>query len=530
MGPSAQAFEPIMSYIDSFDGDVSKMQSEFEKIYLPPGPLLFLDVGIKLRNLDPELEEYPKPKPMAYASYDRVPNEHHHDFKVSLESKNGRLISTKFPEQANFLIIRIDGGLLDEYHMFNAYTVRGWKYTIYINAKYCPSGTFTVLPFNYSRSDVKNCQVPIGNMENEFNGFKASLIYVSERTSKLTVVGNSSYSIQAGNYGTNMVSGESVFLFPKPGWWYFIGNYTNGTEFQVFTENCEINKTTRCLGQVFDYKNHVSTYEKIKNDIGYVDKFNETVINLQIAVMEDDIKYRYAIKIKSLKNKVKRLSYSVNGLTQSTELCGSDCKNYCKQESKELVAEIEYAKVGNLFITIEMTMNETFYYTVFKTRIGNNMCHSQPHIEFDDIVYFCYCLQNTGGFYCEKDAISDSKYWTAIMFLTLSNLTMLLAVIYGFRIKAYVEITAYGANMIASYIYHWCDEQYYCFGFSSYSLRVIDFILSFYSVCVSIIYLAKLTNPKLKFSLLLGILIALMYLGLGSGFNMFETSILVIFI
>ena len=519
-----------MSYIDSFDGDVSKMQSEFEKIYLPPGPLLYLDVGIKLRNLDQELEEYPKPKPVAYASYDRVPNEHHHDFKVSLESKNARLISTKFPVQANFLIVRIDGGLLDEFHMFNAYTVRGWKYTIYINAKYCPSGTFTVLPFNYSRSDVKFCQVPIGNIEDEFDGFKASLIYVSERTSKLTVVGNSNYSIQAGNYATDLVSGEKVFLFPKPGWWYFIGNYTNGSDFQVVTENCEINKTTTCLGQTVDYINHVSTYEQIKENIGYADKFNETVIHLQISIMEDDIKYRYAVNVKSLKNRVKSLSYSVDGLSKSTQLCSSYSKNYCKKDSMELVAEIEYAKLGSLYVTIEMALNETFYYTVYRTRIGKNMCHSQPFEEYDDIVYSCYCLQNTGGFYCETDAISDSRYWTAIMFLTLSNLTMLLAVVYGFRIKAYVEITAYGANMIASYIYHWCDEQYYCFGFSSYSLRVIDFILSFYSVCVSIIYLAKLTNLKLKFSLLLAILITLMYLGLGSGFNMFETSILVIFI
>jgi hypothetical protein len=526
----SSGYEQISKYFETYDGHLSKMKSIFEKIYLPKGPLLSLDIGIQLRNKDGELSEYPDPKPKAYGSLDGVPNEKHHDFYLNLERKHGKLVSSIFPRSGSFIIVRIDGGLLDELHMFNAYTVRGWEYTIFISAYYCPSGKFTIAPWNFTKTQSKYCDIPIVDTFSDIEGIAGSLIYVSESTATLTVESNSNFSISSTNFQKSLESGEKNFKFPKTGWWYFIGNFTNTTFVNIKTEDCFVNITTKCLNETIYYKNHASTFNKIPENPGYTDEVNETILHVLLPIAEDDIKYRYAVSLKSRNNKLKSLSYSLQGLQNPMPLCESDSKNYCKKHSDEIIAEIEYAKLGDLYITIEMHSNDSYFFRVFRSKIGDNMCNSQPDEDYDDIVYFCYCLQNTGGFYCEKDAISDTRYWVAIMFLTLSNLTMCLAVVYGFRIKAYVEITAYAANMIASYIYHWCDEQYYCFGFSSYSLRVIDFILSFYSVCVSIIYLAKLTQLKLKFSLLLSVLIILLYLGLGTGFSMFESSILVIFI
>ena len=103
----------------------SKISSCFYQLHLPIVPLIYLSVHITLHDLDPSLSEYPTPKPVGYGRFDAVPNEIIFDYYVNLNSKHEYIINQAYPKFSNFLIIRIDGGLLDEFHLFNAYRVYG---------------------------------------------------------------------------------------------------------------------------------------------------------------------------------------------------------------------------------------------------------------------------------------------------------------------------------------------------------------------------------------------------------------------
>ena len=172
----------------------------------------------------------------------------------------------------------------------------------------------------------------------------------------------------------------------------------------------------------------------------------------------------------------------------------------------------------------------TTEYTVslFKTRIGFKMCNEELYFNDKEIAFNCDCMRNKAGFYCDHLSMSDSEYMLRIQFLTLSNLAMVPALIYAYYYKCYVEFTGYMANMIASYIYHYCDEQYYCFELGYGALYIIDIILSFNSISMTFIFLAKFSNLKVKFSLILSVLVLLLYIELNSSiFNNFITSVMV---
>ena len=155
------------------------------------------------------------------------------------------------------------------------------------------------------------------------------------------------------------------------------------------------------------------------------------------------------------------------------------------------------------------------------------MCNGQIYWDYYGLVYLCFCQQNTAGFYCEIDAISYAQYMAGVMMLTTSNLAMIPAIVYGYNAKCFIEITSYAANMIASYIYHFCDTQYYCFNIPYFCLFVIDFILSYNSIVVGIIFLTRIQKKDLKFCLIFWMLVILMYIGIGNNFNGFVTGVLV---
>jgi hypothetical protein len=520
------ATEPLEEYSRNISGNLQKMYSVFEKLYLPSLPLVYLSVEISLENLDPPLSEYPTPKPYAYARFDSVPTSTVFDYKVDLRSKSGSF-QALYPPFSTLLIIRIDGGLQNSLHLFTAYSLQGWTYKIKLQAFYCPSGLFTVFPWNYTNGNMNLCTEKVENTKSLSQGLSPVMFFVPPSTSSLKIVSTASaYSLSPYNYVDSFITNDTYILNPLQGWWFAIVDLVSAQQtFVVTLEQCLSNNTVICNSQKVFFLSNLETWDQIPENPAPQVESSGYLFHIAVPIDEEALKYRYGITVYGDISSIQALSFGNRGLNTPVSLCNGQM--YCKQEPEKLTAELEYAMLGLLYISLASNSTTTYQVSVFRTEIGDNMCNGQPYYDYNGITYFCYCLQNTAGFFCDSHAISDELYLTAVMFLTFSNLAMVPAIVYGFTEKAFVEITAYAANMIASYIYHWCDEQFYCFGISPYTLQVIDFILSYNSICVSFIFLARVPALNIKFSCILAMLIVLMYIGIGDNFSTFVTSVLV---
>lgn len=520
--------EHVKVHSEYISGNCKKIFSIFEKIFLPEIPLLYLKLSIRLDDLDPELSEYPTPKPKALIRYDAVPNENFYSYQVSLKkSKKILAISEAYPRYSSFLIVRIDGGLLDSFHIMNAYTVKGWNYYITLNAYYCPSGLYTVLPISSAKvGELKICNSKILSISELSQGSHPLIIFTPPTTALMTVNTNTNFTISPLNFCNNSTSGNLTILNPISGWWFYVVNYEINSYFSLSFESCNINVSTYCNDQPLYNFDFIPTFSKIPSSSVSKILSSAQIIQISLQVLEIQTKYRYTIEVYSKENTVEKIYYGPRGVSTQRQLCENP-NQFCKKQKNIFLGELEYLENGIQYITIHMKNSSSFQVGILKTKSGDNMCHGDPTIDYNDLAYYCYCLQNRAGFYCQNKAISDSRYMLAVMMLTISNLAMIPAVAYGVKINVYFEATGYAGNMIASYIYHFCDEEYYCFNIPYATLISIDFILSYYSICISIIFLSKIQQPKIKYSVYLIILILLMYIGLGTNF---DSAILVIIV
>lgn len=509
-------------------GNCQKMMSVYVKIYLPEKPLVYLTVHISLVDLDGSLNEYPSPKPMAYSRYNGVPNEIVFDKSLALHTSknNGYIVQETYPAYSDFIVIRIDGGLLQELHMFNAYSLKGWTYHINLKSYYCTSGIFTVLPWDYHPAASENCTSPILDINNIPTGIAPSMFYIPQGTAKFTINTTAEYSLSPYNYISNFIKTSATYINPLTGWWFLITNLTENTEFALEITECMYTGQNSCNNETIIPLSSISKYSEIPNTFPKQLKSTEKNVHIFFEVLVTDIKYRYAVLVETIGNPM--IYYNYRGIGNSSSVCDSNNK-LCKKSKGKVLAEFEYLQVGTQWVSVYMDKPSPFTVSIIKTEVGNKMCHGQSYFNYGGIVYGCFCVQNTAGFYCESLAISDSLYLTSVMLLTLSNLAMVPAVLYAINKKILFEASAYFANMVASYIYHFCDEEYFClFNMNPYTLLVTDFILSFNSISVSIVYLARIQNFSHKFSLIFFILVLLMYLEIGSTFSGFFVTAFVI--
>mmetsp|Transcript_11323 Transcript_11323/g.11396 ORF Transcript_11323/g.11396 Transcript_11323/m.11396 type:complete len:438 (+) Transcript_11323:876-2189(+) len=216
----------------------------------------------------------------------------------------------------------------------------------------------------------------------------------------------------------------------------------------------------------------------------------------------------------------------------SSYLSFTNCKTsdvYCKviKESSgiSIVIEFRYLKKGMNYASFKFnslaSINSPIYYQlgIFRTKVGDNICHSEYYYLYNEIVYTCYCMRNTAGPYCEKTAFSDTIYDLGLTFLITSNLAMIPALVVGFIYLYYGEIAVYGSNMIASMIYHTCDWQYYCFNFEPMTLLLVDFLLSYMSIMVCLVHISRLKNPNVKTAAYVFLFVLLLYIGLNTAFR-----------
>jgi Protein of unknown function (DUF3522) len=514
----------VQERTELISGHCFKMLSCFEKFYMPEYPLVYFYVEITLYDLDPPLSEYPVPVPVSYGRFDGTPNEVLHDSFVDLRSKHGYLIRTQYPKYSRMFVIRLDGGLLNELHLFTAYTVWGWNYDIEMHAYYCASSVYTVFPWNFSPDAAANCSAKLVDINEAFSGPAASMVYVPPSVSKFDIYADGNYSISPYNYNASLTTGLSIYLHPVPGWWFFVYESEGASNVSYQPYYCSYETPEYC-GPNTTYIPTVPTYTRIPSSPALLQRSNESATYISFSVSETDLKYRYSIVISSMQSP--QVYYSTNTINNSTSICN---KMLCKHSSNQLVAEIQYLSLGTQYISIYLEKPEEFYMSLIRTEVGDDMCNGEEYWNINDLVYECACSQNKAGFYCDRFPVSDSEYFAGVMMLTISNLAMIPALVYGYSIHAYFEIIGYGANMAASYIYHFCDEQYYCFGVPFYTLLVADFVLSYNSIVISFLFLSRIPNLSFKYGIVLAELVVLIYFGAGNTWNSFVTGISVIFI
>lgn len=91
------------------------------------------------------------------------------------------------------------------------------------------------------------------------------------------------------------------------------------------------------------------------------------------------------------------------------------------------------------------------------------------------------------GLACEREVISLPAYTGMVLLLVFSNLAILPATYRAHKMKLHFEATVYACVCLGSALYHLCDEG--CFCVASYSsLHLLDFLLSFYAIVVTVVY------------------------------------------
>ena len=111
----------------------------------------------------------------------------------------------------------------------------------------------------------------------------------------------------------------------------------------------------------------------------------------------------------------------------------------------------------------------------------------------------CHCNRPYMGYNC-TEFIDGTQYPPRFYALTFSNAAFLpVIVLCLFKVKAYVEGMVYLLNMVASVLYHMCDEDvaHLCL-FDYDTMQFMDFFVSFSSMWFTVLYLARLRHIQLR--------------------------------
>jgi len=120
----------------------------------------------------------------------------------------------------------------------------------------------------------------------------------------------------------------------------------------------------------------------------------------------------------------------------------------------------------------------------------------------------CSCFAGYRGYGCTDSTYSYvSKSLTSVLFLTLSNLMFLPAIVLAIHRRLYIEGLIYFFNMFFSTFYHACDQEINKFCIFKYDgLQLSDFIGSYASFVVTIITMAIIPSSIKAFLFVLGLL------------------------
>ncbi|CAF3660938.1 unnamed protein product [Rotaria sordida] len=120
----------------------------------------------------------------------------------------------------------------------------------------------------------------------------------------------------------------------------------------------------------------------------------------------------------------------------------------------------------------------------------------------------CSCIAGYRGYGCTDDTHAyTSKHLSSVLFLTISNLMFLPAIILAIYRHLYIEALIYFFNMFFSTFYHACDQDINKFCIFKYDgLQLSDFIGSYASFVITLITMAIIPRTIKAFLFMLGIL------------------------
>ncbi|CAF4168943.1 unnamed protein product, partial [Adineta steineri] len=117
------------------------------------------------------------------------------------------------------------------------------------------------------------------------------------------------------------------------------------------------------------------------------------------------------------------------------------------------------------------------------------------------------------GYGCTDNTYARvSRYLPSVLFLTLSNLMFIPAIILAIYYRLYIEALVYFFNMFFSTFYHACDQEIRRFCIFKYDgLQLSDFVTSYSSFIITLITMSILSRSIKAFLFILGILLCVVF-------------------
>lgn len=463
---------------DSKIASCSKFEVCLNRFEIPKGIIGYSYSIYFYPSSDPA--EYPTAFPLVYLGEDYIPTPEKYSIFLSIAPKSYYLSYIKNPKHSK-LIISINGGLTENFRLFPAYTPQPWWYEISITYYFCD------IPYYVSPSDLLICQKYLLDLDGLLEkGTHYLVLQVSDHTANLFIeIVSVTGELELNGSWRNFNSKKSYLIkeaqkikieIPPSGDWYFIFQVSEQIEYHITLEPCEFEGSWLC-GDHYIYNlkpvESESFYENMPMGyLGYAD--------MKI--------YRFDVEKISLQ-------YAFNSTCQGNI-------TYCYPSPDSIIGvypcgfvNLFYLKEGSHYLI--MNENMPYYLEVYQSILGNDMCTGQAYKYSENTGYVCDCSENTGGIHCDILTTSRNHYLLGVFSLSGSNLFMIPAVILSSFTGFYGESTVFFMNMLISMVYHVCDYEYYCV-LEEIHLRLLDFMLSYLSVIVAILYLSSIRNANIK--------------------------------
>ncbi|CAF1387851.1 unnamed protein product, partial [Didymodactylos carnosus] len=186
------------------------------------------------------------------------------------------------------------------------------------------------------------------------------------------------------------------------------------------------------------------------------------------------------------------------------------------------VRSIPYPEIALWYLTIQHVCNDSEIIcsnsslsVVFQ--ITSSQCTSQQCGKYglcrimtsqQNVFSTCVCIAGYRGYACtDSSKASVAKSFNAVLFLTLSNLMFIPAIILALSRRLFIEALFYFFNMFFSTFYHACDQDIYKYCIFKYDgLQLTDFIGSYASFVITLITMATIPRTIKVFLFILGLL------------------------
>jgi len=502
--------------------------------------LLYIQVSIHITEGETSLKEYAPPQPQAYIRFDAVPSDLQYDTKGRFDGLEWQWTQHR-PKKAQRVYVKIKGGLTEALQLQCAYSLKPWKVVVEAEYRYCPQDwelgadlqdcnlrVITVVPGkNYTtvgEYTVGRVEVPLYTANMQFRR-------ISGDSDAVAVISPWNYVEFASN-STDQAHPEAYFLntnaatvpSPRAGTWFL---HIKSGEKMTF-------------GLILDPQNPLNRpKELIVSKEGSVPFSLATIPTqhtanttslLHFSLTPQFIHDKHTLKLSfpNIREKGKQgllLACLYRGSPQQDTLYWAvNSSLSALRTTDSLLLQLDYLYSELNILAIELYSDEELGILgvgVVSSPCGVENCSgdSCERLSGPVPVSICDCRGPRAGTNCEKQALTRLEFALWVVLLTASNLAMLPALYLSFwKYGKYGEGCVFLSTMVTSFMYHACDSQYFCFFLQSAGLRHTDFYLSYLSIAVSILYLARLkADLKLGFTMLYVVL--LLYAMTQTHFN-----------